>query len=147
MTIVPTGFRALRPLDSIIDGYAPVYFRQDGDGLLRLGFHVGPQHCNPRGHCHGGTWATMADVLMGINAGLVTGMGGPTISMTLDYLEAAEVGQWIEGSARVLRQTPRMAFTECLFTADGVAALRANAIFRRKYPVDQTVEGFAETPA
>lgn len=134
MIETPPGFHLIDGPDAVMGAFAPVYIRQESSGLVTLGFRVGPQHCNPRGHCHGGTWATMADVAMGLNVGFMTGMSGPTISMSIDFLAAATTHQWVEGCARVLRWTPNLGFVECTFTADGELALRANAVFRRKSP-------------
>jgi len=128
----PSGFRLLYPFDPLMAALAPLYARECPDRSIMFGFHVGPQHCNPRGTCHGGTWATLADVLMGMNAGIVTGLTGPTISMHIDYLAAGLPGQWIEGRARVLNHSPRLCFVECSFKADGEILLSATAIFRRK---------------
>lgn len=133
MIEIPTGFRLIGEMDEVIGGFAPVYLRSDETGAVMIGFHVRRQHCNPGGNCHGGAWATMADVVMGLNVGVATGLGGPTVSMTLDYMGAARIGQWVEGKARLLRATHKFAFADCFFTADGEPALRANAIFRRKF--------------
>lgn len=134
MSDAPSGFRVIRHLDMVMDSFAPVYARPEPDGTVVLGFRVGPQHCNPRGNCHGGTWATIADVVMGLNVGFVTGMSGPTVSLAIDFLGSARSGQWVEAHARVLRASPRLGFADCVFTADGEPALRANAVFRRKWP-------------
>ncbi len=134
MIEVPAGFQVMAPFDLVTDALSPLDMRKDDDGRLALGFHVGKQHCNPRGICHGGTWATLADIVMGVNVGLITGLTGPTVSLGIDFLSSANEGQWVEAQARVLRHTHRLAFADCFFTADGEAALRANAVFRRKYP-------------
>ena len=126
------GFHRLKQLDEVMRAFDPVYVRQEAEGYVTLGFRVGPQHCNPRGNCHGGTWATMADVVMGLNVGFITGLSGPTVSLSIDFLGAAVEGQWVEGRAEILRWTPNLAFAQCRFSADGETALRANAIFRRK---------------
>ena len=126
------GFHRLKQLDEVMRSFDPIYVRQEADGYVAIGFHVGPQHCNPRGNCHGGTWATMADVVMGLNVGFITGLSGPTVSLSIDFLGAAVEGQWVEGRAEVLRWTPNLGFAQCRFSADGEMALRANAVFRRK---------------
>lgn len=131
---VPAGFGLIVPMDEVIGGFAPVFLRRLPDGQVSLGFRVGRQHCNPTRHCHGGTWSTMADVLMGLNLGFVTGLTGPTVSMAIDFLGAAGIGQWVEGTSRVLRQTQRLGFVDCMFTADEKPALRASAVYRRKLP-------------
>lgn len=129
---IPPDFHRLAPLDEVINGLMPVFVKLRGEAELVLGFHVGSQHCNPRGHCHGGAWASLADMLMGLNVAFVTGLGGPTVSMSLDFVGAARIGQWVEGSARILRHTPRLGFSDCIFTVDDQIALRASAVFRRR---------------
>ena len=139
MTDVPPGFKELAKLDEVMGAFAPIYGRRE-DNQIALGFRVGSQHCNPRGNCHGGTWATIADVVMGVNVGFVTGLSGPTVSFNLDFLGAAVIGQWVEGRARVLRETPKLGFAECHFTADGALALRASGVFRRRFPPFRSFE-------
>lgn len=130
---IPAGSRLIGSMDAVMASFAPVYAKRSPDDRVMLGFRVEAQHCNPRGHCHGGTWATVADVLMGLNIGFVTNLSGPTVSMAVDFVGAALLGQWVQGSARVLRKTYRLGFADCLFTADGEPALRANAVYRRKF--------------
>jgi uncharacterized protein (TIGR00369 family) len=133
MTDIPPGFQLLPEFDEVMAGFAPIHGRRTEDGGMLLGFHVSSRHCNPRGNCHGGTWATMADVVMGMNVGFLTGLSGPTISLNIDFLGAARAGQWAEGRAEVVRSTPNLGFAECRFTADGTLVLRATAVFRRKF--------------
>ena len=140
MVDIPEHFRELKPMDGLMKGLAPLYGRPSDDGRLAFGLHVLPHHCNPQGNCHGGTWATMADVLMGCNIGLITGMSGPTVSMALDFIAAAVVGQWVEGEARILRETPRLAFADCMFMVAGAPALRANGVYRRTFDRDRSYE-------
>ena len=130
---VPDGFRRMADPDALTAALAPLYLRPLGDAGLALGFHVTARHCNPLGHCHGGTWATLADILMGLTVGTLSGLTGPTVSMAIDFAGTAMAGQWVEGQARLLRATPRLGFADCLFTADGALALRASAVFRRRH--------------
>ena len=139
MTPVPDGFQRLELGDGVMDGFAPVYFRLEANWRVVLGFRVDSQHCNGRGNCHGGTWATMADVLMGLSVGAVTGLSGPTISMSLHYLAAAPKGEWVEGRAEIIHFNDEMGFAECTFTVAGEAALQANAIFRRRAPLHDAI--------
>lgn len=140
MLAIPVGFVPLELRDGVMDGFSPVYIRFEGASGIALGLHVDTQHCNGRGTCHGGTWATLADVLMGLSVGAMTGLSGPTVSMSLQYLGPATQGQWVEGRARVLRSTSALGFVECTFSAGGEPALHANAIFRRKFPPNDVLK-------
>lgn len=130
----PAGFQLLEPLDALMSALSPVYAQICDDGSIALGFRIEAHHCNPGAACHGGTWATMADVLMGINVGQLTGLSGPTISLNVNFAAAGLVGEWAAGHARVLGHSPRLAFANCVFTADGKAAVSAHAVFRRAVP-------------
>jgi len=139
MDDIPEGFYRLATLGDVVERLAPLYFREQPDGLVTLGVRLAKHHCNLRGDCHGGTWATLADVLMGLNAGLGTGLSGPTISMSIDFTGAAVEGQWVEGHGRILRWTPNIAFAECHFMVQDEVALRVSGVFRRKYPLHWTL--------
>lgn len=131
LALEPDDFRPLKPLDAVMAALGPFFIREETDHIA-LGFRVEPRHCNPRGACHGGVLATFVDLQLGMNVSQITGRGGPTITLTLDYLAPGKVGQWIEGRTQFLRSTPNMAFVQCLVTADGAPAVRGNAIFRNK---------------
>jgi len=134
MNDIPEGFYPLVAKGDVLERLAPLYFREQPDGLITLGIRLARHHCNPRGTCHGGTWATMADALMGINVGLGTGLNGPTVSMSIDFAGAAMEGQWVEGHGRILRWTSHLAFAECHFMVQDKVALRVSGVFRRKFP-------------
>lgn len=142
MMDAPAGFRLLEPFDEVMAALGPIFLRHDDVGHLTLGFRVARQHCNPQGSCHGGIWATFADLQLGMNVGLMTKRSGPTVSMSLDYLGSAQPGQWVEGTTRLLRETPKLAFVDATFTADGNPMLRASGIFRLKW---QSSRHFADS--
>ncbi len=130
---VPPGFELLKPMDKVMEAMGPIYYRLDAgvdDRHATLAFRVGEHNCNPRGNCHGGCLATFADLQMGINIAHMTNLGGPTISMHIDYMRAAKLGAWVEGRTQLVHRTKTMNFVECLVTADGEPALRASGIFK-----------------
>lgn len=106
---------------------------EDADEPIRTGLLVDDIHCNRIGICHGGMLSTLLDIALGMSASVMLARGGsmPTISMTMDFLQAAMLGEWIESRVRLVHATRRMAFVEgTLGTARGVI-LRGNAIYRR----------------
>ena len=111
----------------------PFNARLDGDRLL-LGFRVEQRHTNPLGHCHGGMLASFADMLMPCIA-MYQAAGErrflPTISLQIDYLAAAPLGAWLEGSGQVLRATRNLIFLQGLVTTDGEPAMRVSGIFKQ----------------
>ena len=69
---------------------------------------------------------------MGLSCGKVLGsvQGLVTVSLAVDYVGAAKVGQWVRIEPRVLRTGRSMSFADALITADGALIARANASFR-----------------
>lgn len=139
---VPSGFAPLGIRMGFLESNGPLYLRW-ADEKVTLGFRVGLRHCNPGNVCHGGMLATFADMLLPIAARLQsnTEMGFlPTINLTCDFLAPAPLGSWVEGQAQAVRTTRNLLFAQGLATADGVACLRANGIFKITNP-DSTKRG------
>lgn len=108
---------------------------------IRFGFRVGDHHCNLREGCHGGMLATFLDVAMA-RTGLhvIPGVRGlPTISLTMDFLNPAHIGDWIESRITVLRRTPRMLFTSCVVMGPHGPVVRGSGIFRTLMKKDAPV--------
>ncbi len=93
-----------------VDVVGPLWQSRTGD-TLRLGFLVRPDHVNRRGVVHGGMVMTFADQVLGEVALAAVG-GRPLATVQLDthFIDAIAVGEFVEGSARVERQTRSMLF-------------------------------------
>lgn len=115
-------------------GIGPLYMRMDPHKGPVFGFRIEPRHCNAIGICHGGMIASFTDIFLPtqirFNPAFDDGYT-PTISLTLDYLGPGRVGQWVEGSGRLLRRTKRLIFVEGLVTGDGQPIMRGSGTFRR----------------
>ena len=110
--------------------------RRIGGAASGAGFRVEARHCNPSGICHGGWLATFADVQLVRQAvaDLGADIGMRTVSLTVDYLSGATLGEWVEGGARVVRATRTLAFVEGSAGVGDRPVLRMNAIFSLKRP-------------
>ncbi|CAN5428184.1 PaaI family thioesterase [soil metagenome] len=111
--------------------FGPVYMDR---ALGRMGFRVSELHVNPVDGLHGGAMATFADTqLMAIRAGAEEGRShSPTISLSLDYLAPAKVGDWVEAQVTMVKTTRTMLFTQAIMTVDGNPVARSSAIYRNK---------------
>ncbi len=52
-----------------------------------------------------------------------------TVSMAIDFIGSAKIGQWVEVRPKVLRTGGRICFCEALVYADETLCARANATF------------------
>lgn len=129
----PEGFRELRMEGGFIGHNGPFFIRREEDDLA-FGFRVAAHHCNPFGTCHGGWIASAMDMVLPLTARLRGGLENNflfTVSMTLDYLGAANLGDWVEGRGEILRLTGRMVFVQGILTIDGDPCARGSGVFRR----------------
>ncbi|MCW5635781.1 MAG: PaaI family thioesterase [Rubrivivax sp.] len=133
----PAGFRRFPAERGFIGVNGPLWVRHETreDGpFFRLGFRVEPRHCNPMGICHGGMLATFADMLLPIGAiSLVPALYRrflPTVSLQVDFMAPARLGDWVEGEAQVLRTTRQMVFAQGLVRSGEALAVRCSGVFK-----------------
>jgi acyl-coenzyme A thioesterase PaaI-like protein len=126
------------PLDDVgefIEIAGPVFVSSEGldpGEPARYGLRIMRHHCNGLGNCHGGMLATFLDLAMacGLYAAGGVDRNLPTITMTLDYLAPAPLGDWIESRVAIVHRTPRMAFVQATLYGPGGPVIRGNAVFR-----------------
>ena len=127
---IPRGYSPLSRSSPLLELIGPVYSR--GTGLqLEIGLRADQRHANGRGTVHGGIIATLADIGMGYAMAFSSDPPLPliTASMTLDYLGAVRVGEWIDVRLEHSKRGRQMAFaTVSLHVGDRPVA-RANAVF------------------
>lgn len=97
---------------------------------IRLGFRVLEKHCNPNGACHGGMMATFLDMVLGMAVETATGAGGPTMTLSIDYLAAALPGQWIESRTRLVHASYRSGYCDTVVSGPDGPVARANGMWR-----------------
>jgi uncharacterized protein (TIGR00369 family) len=136
---IPDGFLPHFRKSPVTDPWEPIYSRR-GDGQVEIGLRLAPAHCNARGFVHGGVIAALADNAMGLafHAARILAQGedeaksggAVTMTLTIDYLATAKIGDWLQITPRVLRAAGTTGFVDALVTADEQVIARANAIFR-----------------
>lgn len=129
---IPAGFaRNARP-SPVTDAWEPLYEKLTADAVV-LGLYLREAHTNRRGLIHGGVIAALADKAMGHSCGQKIGatqVSLVTVSLSLDYIATAKIGQWLTVESDVIRTGKTLCFTQCLVKADGEVIARGNASFR-----------------
>lgn len=130
----PPDFRPIEFTDGFLGKNGPVLARREADGSVVFGCRVLEDHCNPMQVAHGGWVATLFDVVLPLTARFTVDALAEnfllTVNLSIDYLAGPKLGDWIEGRARVLRTTKRMAFVDGVLSVDGDITARASGIFR-----------------
>lgn len=135
MTDIPDGFAPHFRKSGLTDPWEPLYSKRE-NGTVVIALRAATAHVNSRGFVHGGLITALADNAMGLSCGetLRARTGQPdfslvTISLAMDFIGTAKIGQWLEVQPHVLRAGGRVCFCEALIVADDVLCARANATF------------------
>jgi uncharacterized protein (TIGR00369 family) len=130
MATLPAEFEPHFRKSPVTAPWEPLYSRRRADGV-DLAFEVQPPHCNSRGLLHGGVLAALCDNVMGLTLG--TALRGEanivTISLAVDYLDSARVGDLVIIVPRVVRAGASLGFCDALATSGDRPIARANASF------------------
>ena len=131
LPVPPPGFAPHFRKSPLTDPWEPLYSRKT-DVAVSIGFCAGPAHANSRGFVHGGMISALADAAMGLSCGhgLAGGPSLVTVSLAVDFLSSAQLGQWVEIAPKVNQLGSTLCFAEAKITADGAPCAKAHATFR-----------------
>lgn len=132
---VPAGFELFTRSSPLLEPWLPLYARQADDRLV-LGLYLREPHTNSRATAHGGLIAALSDQAMGMSCGVkLRAESVPvanlwTTSLSIDYLGAAKIGQWLTFDTIFSSVGKALCHAEIDVAADGVTIARGRAAFR-----------------
>lgn len=132
---VPEGYQPHSRSSPLTEPWEPLYARQT-EGTVQLAVALRRVHCNSRGLAHGGLIAALADNAMGLSAVTTARAARPdqagavTVNLSLDFIDSARPGEWLEVIPRVLKCGQSLAFVECRVQCGDRVVARGNATFR-----------------
>jgi uncharacterized protein (TIGR00369 family) len=125
-TDIPAGFEPHFRKAPLTDPWEPLYSRKTDKGVT-VGLRLAKPHTNARGLIHGGLIAALADAAMGYSCAQATGW---TTSLSVDYVGAGEIGQWLAVEGEAIKTGSTICFAQCLVKADDAVIARASGTFR-----------------
>ncbi len=131
MLTIPPDFQLHFRKSPVTDPWEPLYSQRRADGIDLL-FEVSQSHCNSRGFLHGGVIAALCDNVMGLSLGAVLNNAQAnivTISLSLDYIGSAKIGDAALIEPRVIRAGGSIGFCDALVKCGDKIIARANAAF------------------
>lgn len=130
MSKLPQGFEPIFRSSPYLALLGPIFNKKTEKGLV-IGLMAEAKHCNARGQVHGGVLSSLADIALGYNAAFSTSTPVPivTASLTIDYVGAAKLGEWIEIETDVQKVGRKMAFANCYFNVKSQRIARASGVF------------------
>jgi uncharacterized protein (TIGR00369 family) len=128
---IPEGFERHFRQSPLTAPWEPIYSKRAEDAVI-IGLRLAEPHTNSRGLVHGGLIASLADNAMGLSCALKLQADGPrlvTVSLSIDFIGSARVGQWLAIETDVIKTGQTLCFAQCFVTADGAKIARANGTF------------------
>jgi uncharacterized protein (TIGR00369 family) len=128
---IPEGFEPHFRRSPFTDAWEPLYSRRTDKAVI-MGLRLAKPHTNARGLIHGGLIASLADNAMGYSCALRMdhALSLVTISLAVDFVGSAQVGQWLAVEPEVIRTGSTICFAQSFIRADEAVIARANATFR-----------------
>lgn len=127
---VPEGFVLHDRRSPVTDPWRPIWAKRS-DTAFHLGLHLAEAHTNSRGLAHGGLISALADNAMGLTCWLHRPESGGlvTVNLSVDFMEAGRIGQWLEIRPEMIRTGQTLAFARALILADEAVIAQAAATF------------------
>ena len=129
--LVPEGFERHTRRSGLTAPWEPIYAQPSARGV-NLGIRTSAAHANSRGFVHGGLISALADNAMGLSCGQAVdnSAGMVTVSLSVDFVGFAKVGQWLEIRPEVIKTGKSLCFATALVLADDAVCARASAVFK-----------------
>jgi uncharacterized protein (TIGR00369 family) len=130
-THIPEGFEPHFRKSPFTDPWEPLYSKKTEKAVI-MGLRLAGPHTNARGLIHGGLIAALADNAMGYSCAQAMGWASSlvTISLAIDFVGSAEIGQWLSVESEVIRTGSTICFAQSLIKADEAVIARASGTFR-----------------
>ncbi len=128
---IPAGFEPHFRKSPFTDPWEPLYSKKT-DKSVTMGLRLAKVHTNSRGLIHGGLIAALSDNAMGYSCAQALGWKASlvTVSLAVDYVGTAGIGQWLAIEGEVIKTGSTICFAQSLIKADDAVIARANGTFR-----------------
>ena len=135
-TMMPAAYLPHNRKSPLTDPWEPLFARETENAVF-LALEIRPAHCNARGFAHGGLISALADNAMGLSAVRqaretpgAEQASAATVSLTLDFIYVAQVGDCLEFQPSLLKVGRTLAFVDCRVVCGERLVARGSATFR-----------------
>ena len=131
----PSGFVPAGFSPGFLDRGGPYWLRRTEAGTL-VGLRIDEGHLNYQDVAHGGVLTTLADVALSycLHVSEQPAPALATATLTVNFLGAARLGDWLEADARIDRMGRQLAYTSGTIRCGDQAIATMTGVFsvRRK---------------
>lgn len=129
--VPPDGFFDAGFSPGFLDHGGPYFLKRNGDDPKLVGLCICAHHINYKDAAHGGVISTFADVALShaVYDAERPRLAPSTITLQVNYLLAAKLGDWLEARVRIDRMGGRTAYTSGVIERDGELIATMNGVF------------------
>lgn len=126
---IPEGFELWTPTTPFVAHIAKIgpLYKNERDSILALQLQAA--HANMHQMAHGGLLATLVDCTLGYYIPLQCETAVVTVSTSMNYLNAAKIGDWLEASISIDKRGNRLVYATCVLQAGDLKIATATAVF------------------
>jgi uncharacterized protein (TIGR00369 family) len=128
---VPPGFDRYfhpGPFGNLV---GPFYHKEIDDGGFIRAFRVLEKHTNQVDIVQGGMLCAFTDMLI-TTALIRAGLGGVTVNLNVNFMNAARLGDWVEGRATVRKDGSRIVWGEGELRVGDRIVLTATGLWQKR---------------
>ncbi|MEL7216879.1 MAG: PaaI family thioesterase [Pseudomonadota bacterium] len=132
---IPSGFMAAQFSPGFLDHGGPYFLRDNDEGRPKIvGLRIEKHHINYRDAAHGGVISTFADVALShaVYDAERPRLSPSTITLGVNYLHGAKLGNWLEAHVRIDRLGGRTAYTSGEILRGGEPVATMTGVFAIK---------------
>lgn len=126
----PAGFKPANFSPGFLDRGGPYWLGKSGDRTI-VGLRIDEGHLNYQDVAHGGVLTTFADVAL--SYALFASENPPlpvaTATLTVNFLGAARLGDWLEAEARIDRIGKRLGYASGAIRCGGETVATMSGVF------------------
>ncbi len=129
--IIPEGFAKAEFTPGFLDHGGPYFLKERAGGPMVVGLRICAHHINYQDAAHGGVISTFADVALShaVYDAERPRLAPATITLQVNYLEGAKLGDWLEADVRIDRIGGRTAYTSGTIMRADTAIATMNGVF------------------
>ena len=130
-TAIPSGFTPFETKSRFVQLCGPMYEKVFEDNTVALGLLLEEQHLNQLDLAHGGILMTLADNAMGRTLSFQSDWQSSyvTLSMNSQFMQSAQLGEFIYAKVSVKRKGRRLVFLESEIKSADKLLFHASATF------------------
>ncbi|MFT0849725.1 PaaI family thioesterase [Achromobacter sp. F4_2707] len=126
---IPAGFEVWNPTSLFMQHLIQVGQIYRNESGSAFGLRIDKGHGNVHSVAHGGLLATLVDSVFGNYLAQECQTAVVTVNLSLDYMNATKMGDWIEAHVKIDKRGRRLIYASCTVHNQEKTLVKASGVF------------------